>query len=82
MRGAYDGAVPRMDSGPTDGPPGPELQTVWVTLTAGEAASWDGASRCASGAATHKWRRSVGENQGHRLEYRTQAMSWVGNPQP
>jgi len=29
--------MPKMDSGPTDGPPGTPLSTVWVTLTAEEA---------------------------------------------
>jgi len=29
--------MPRIDSGPTDGPPGRELATVWVSLTPAEA---------------------------------------------
>ncbi len=29
--------MPRMDDGPTDGPPGNELRTAWVELTADEA---------------------------------------------
>ena len=29
--------MPQMDDGPTDGPPGRSLRTVWVTLTAAEA---------------------------------------------
>lgn len=30
--------MPKMDAGPTDGPPSNPLSTVWVTLTATEAA--------------------------------------------
>ena len=29
--------MPRMDDGPTDGPPGNELRTAWVELTGDEA---------------------------------------------
>ncbi len=29
--------MPRIDDGPTDGPPGNELRTAWVELTADEA---------------------------------------------
>lgn len=29
--------MPRIDDGPTDGPPGRRLSAAWVTLTAGEA---------------------------------------------
>jgi hypothetical protein len=29
--------MPRIDDGPTDGPPGDELRTAWVELTADEA---------------------------------------------
>jgi antirestriction protein ArdC len=29
--------MPRIDTGPTDGPPGNELQTAWVELSTGEA---------------------------------------------
>jgi hypothetical protein len=30
--------MPKMDAGPTDGPPGASLPTVWVRLTTSEAA--------------------------------------------
>lgn len=33
----HDPGMPRMDDGPTDGPPGNELRTAWVELTADEA---------------------------------------------
>jgi hypothetical protein len=33
----HDAEMPRIDDGPTDGPPGNELRTAWVELSADEA---------------------------------------------
>jgi hypothetical protein len=64
--------MPRMDSGPTDGPPSAELTTVWVTLTPAEADEllssllvW--AEEAAEGQLDPSWHTHVRDQAGNEL---------------
>jgi hypothetical protein len=64
--------MPKMDAGPTDGPPSTPLSTVWVTLTATEAADlldslrvW--ADECDQGMIDPGWHAHITDADGNEL---------------
>jgi hypothetical protein len=61
--------MPKMDSGPTDGPVGDSLRTVWVTLTEDEARALLAALQVWSeeSAATDGWHTHVTDSDGNEL---------------
>ncbi len=64
--------MPRIDDGPTDGPPGRRLKAAWVTLTVAEAMelleslrSWD--EEAAEGALDPEWHTHISDSDGNEL---------------
>jgi hypothetical protein len=64
--------MPQIDAGPTDGPPGARLKTVWVTLTVPEA--WElleslrvWAEEVAEGRLDPGWHTHVSDGDGNEL---------------
>jgi hypothetical protein len=64
--------MPRIDGGPTDGPPGRRLKSAWVTLTVGEARellealrSWD--EEIAEGSRDPGWHTHIADSDGNEL---------------
>jgi len=64
--------VPRIDDGPTDGPPGRRLKSAWVTLTVDEAREllealrfWD--EEVAEGAQDPGWHTHIEDADGNEL---------------
>ena len=64
--------MPRMDDGPTDGPQGNELRTVWIELTADEARDlleslqvW--AEEGEDGVRDPAWHMHLGDDEGREL---------------
>ena len=64
--------VPRIDDGPTDGPPGRQLKSAWVTLTTDEArelltalAFWD--EDALQGEADPDWHTHITDADGNEL---------------
>jgi hypothetical protein len=72
MLGAYPWRVPKMDDGPTDGPPGRTLKTATVVLTEAEARelllalrAW--AEEVAEGDVDPGWHTHVLDDDGNEL---------------
>jgi hypothetical protein len=64
--------MPKMDAGPTDGPRGRSLSTVWVTLTPDEAADLldalrEWAEEREAGLAERGWHAHVSDADGNEL---------------
>ena len=64
--------VPQIDTGPTDGPPGPSVKTAWVTLSVPEAEHllaslevW--AEETAQGRPNPGWHTHITDEQGNEL---------------
>ena len=64
--------VPQIDTGPTDGPPGPAVKTAWVTLTVPEAQElletlqiW--AEEVADGHLDPQWHAHLTDDDGNEL---------------
>jgi hypothetical protein len=64
--------MPRIDDGPTDGPPGKQLKSAWVTLTTDEArelflalAAWD--EEVSEGQTDPGWHTHITDADGNEL---------------
>jgi hypothetical protein len=64
--------MPKIDTGPTDGPPGAPVPTAWVTLTEAEAQGllaalvfWNGDQ--ADGGARPGWHHHITDSDGNEL---------------
>jgi hypothetical protein len=78
--------MPRMDDGPTDGPPGRNLKTVWVTLTEEEAQDLleslkDREAQVSDGSIRPGWHTHVTDDDGNELTLAVGESEVTDNPQ-